>query len=79
MNETKVTMTNRDKRSFHIHGADAETIRVIRMVAADRGCTIAAVVERSVSDTIGTPEEWAASMGEFARRRAEVLSAREGQ
>jgi hypothetical protein len=35
-------------KSFHVHGLDAETIKTIKVLAAERGVTVARVIADAV-------------------------------
>lgn len=64
-----------ERKSFHVHGMDSETIRLIRTVASARCCTIATVIERAMAETVGSLEKWNAGMAAWTERRAEVFHA----
>jgi hypothetical protein len=65
-----------DRKSFHVHGMDSETIRLIRIVASARCCTIASVIERAMAETVGSLETWNAGMAAWTERRTEVHTLR---
>src|SRR5258708_23764495 len=60
-----------ERRSFHVHGMDSETIRLIRIVASARCCTIATVIERAMAETVGSLEKWNAGIAAGTERHAE--------
>ena len=70
-----------ERKSFHVHGMDSETMRLIRIVASARCCTIAAVIERAMAETVGSLKKWNAGMAAWTERQAEVFHSlrREGR